>query len=94
MHLMLNPVGRVLVLGRRYMKALCLKTGVSQPINSAGPLVVQSSVRKETFPSILIRQFYPLVLLSILLIAIVMMISHEAMKAIEILAEEEEQGKK
>ncbi|MGQ9597396.1 MAG: hypothetical protein ACUVUS_08565 [Thermoproteota archaeon] len=55
---------------------------------------VQSSVRKETFPSILIRQFYPLVLLSILLIAVVMMISHEAMKAIETLAEEEEQGKK
>ena len=55
-------------------------------VNSAGLLVAPGSVRSETFPSVLIRQFYPLALLSILLIAFAAIIGYEAGKALEALA--------
>jgi len=49
-------------------------------VNLAGRLLVSGSVRKETLPSILIGQFYPLVLLSALLLAIALIVGHEATK--------------
>ncbi|MGQ9691526.1 MAG: hypothetical protein ACUVQY_09790 [Thermoproteota archaeon] len=54
-------------------------------VNSAGLLVVPGSVRSETFSSVLIGQFYPLALLSILLIAFAVIIGYKASKALEAL---------
>ncbi|MGC8832107.1 MAG: hypothetical protein ACP5PQ_05965 [Thermoproteota archaeon] len=59
-------------------------------VNSAGLLVAPGSVRSETFLSVLIRQFYPLTLLSILLLAFAAIIGYEASKALEALAGNEE----
>ncbi len=58
-------------------------------VSSAGLLVVQGSVRSETFSSILISQFYPLAFLSVLLIILAAIIGYEAAKALETLAEKE-----
>jgi len=57
---------------------------------SAGLLVVPGSVRTETFPSILIRQLYPLTLLSILLIVLAAIIGFETARALETLMKREE----
>jgi hypothetical protein len=59
---------------------------------SAGLLVVPGSVRTETFSSILIRQFYPLTLLSILLIVLAAIIGFETAKALETLMKKEEKA--
>ncbi|MEM2941327.1 MAG: hypothetical protein QW304_07265 [Thermoproteota archaeon] len=59
-------------------------------VNSAGLLVARGSVRSETFLSVLIRQFYPLTLLSILLLAFAAIIGYEASKVLEALAGNEE----
>lgn len=48
-------------------------------------------MRSETFPSVLIRQFYPLALLSTLLIAFAVIIGYEAGKALEALTVKEEE---
>lgn len=46
-------------------------------VNSAGRLVVSDSIKRETLPSILISQLYPLILLSILLLTIAYILGHE-----------------
>ncbi|MEM4230029.1 MAG: hypothetical protein QXZ66_09755 [Thermoproteota archaeon] len=50
---------------------------------SAGLLVIQGSARRETFTSILIRQFYPLVFANILLTILVVIIGYETARALE-----------
>lgn len=50
---------------------------------SAGLLVVPGSTKSETFPSILIRQFFPLASLGILLIVLAAIIGFETTKTLE-----------
>jgi len=51
-------------------------------VNSAGHLVISGSIRRETFPSILIGQFYPLVILGVLLSTIALILGYEIAKFI------------
>jgi len=60
-------------------------------MGSAGLLVVPGSTRSETFPSVLIKQFYPLTLLSILLTVLAAIIGFETTRVLEALAEKKEQ---
>ncbi|MCS7138948.1 MAG: hypothetical protein NZ873_02705 [Crenarchaeota archaeon] len=55
-------------------------------MGSAGLLVVPGSIRSETFTSILIKQFYPIASLSILLIALAAIIGYETVRVLETLS--------
>ncbi|MBO3769204.1 MAG: hypothetical protein JTT15_02195 [Candidatus Brockarchaeota archaeon] len=57
-------------------------------MGSAGLLVVPGSTRSETFPSVLIKQFYPLASLGVLLIALAGIVGYETVKALETLFRE------
>jgi len=59
---------------------------------SAGLLVIKGSVRSETFTSILIRQFYPLILVNVILIILVAVIGFETAKALGALVEKEDEA--
>ncbi|MEM2276382.1 MAG: hypothetical protein QXU43_04765 [Thermoproteota archaeon] len=61
-------------------------------VGSAGLLVVPGSTKSETFPSVLIRQFFPLASLGILLIVIAAIIGFETTKTLEALAGKENKG--
>ncbi|MCX8183495.1 MAG: hypothetical protein N3F08_03660 [Crenarchaeota archaeon] len=50
---------------------------------SAGLLVIQGSVRKETVTTILIRQFYPLAFINMLFLVLIAIIGYETTRALE-----------
>ncbi|MEM2642296.1 MAG: hypothetical protein QXU42_06960 [Thermoproteota archaeon] len=61
-------------------------------MGSAGLLVVPGSTKSETFPSVLIRQFFPLASLGILLIVLAAIMGFETTKTLEALAGKENKG--
>lgn len=70
-------------LGLNVIHALSILPTQVSGAGSAGLLAIQGSVRRETFVSILIRRFYPLVFINMLFLILVAIIGYETGRALE-----------